>query len=367
MQKTVAWPLALVYALLIAYASLFPFTHWRYQGAATFAFWMAPLPRYWTGFDIGVNVLGYIPMGFLFAWGMLRQRPVLWALLLATVMAGALSVSMENLQTFLPSRVPSNLDAFLNTCGGLLGALMALGAQRLGLLTYWTRLKEGWFDAEPRGALVMLALWPLALVFPTTLPFGLGQVAERLLEVVSRWLAETPYALWLPEADTQLEHLTFGTAWACSLFGLLAPSLLAYSVIRDPFRRWCTMLLITGLGLTMTAASTVLSFGPDHAWDWVTPSAKAAVLTCLVLATMLLWLPRRASLVVLLVSLAFQLSRLNNSPMSSYLTETLSTWEQGRFARFNGLAQWLGWIWPYALMVYVGGRLSRRETRLSAT
>lgn len=213
----------------------------------------------------------------------------------------------------------------------------------------------------------MLALWPLALVFPTALPFGLGQVAERLLEVLSTWLAETPYALWLPETDMQLAPMTFGTAWACSLFGLLAPSLLAYSVIRDPFRRWCTMLLISGLGLAMTAASTVLSFGPDHAWDWVTPSAKAAVIACLFLASMLLWLPRRASLVVLLVTLAFQLSRLNNSPMSSYLTETLNTWEQGRFARFNGLAQWLGWIWPYALIVYAGVRLSKRESPVRAT
>jgi VanZ family protein len=357
----------LVYAFLIAYASLFPFAHWRYQGVATFAFWTAPLPRYWTRFDIGVNVIGYLPLGFLFAWALLRRRTVVWAVLVATALSAAMSVCMETMQTFLPSRVPSNLDAALNTCGGLLGALLARGAQRLGMLNYWTRLKQGWFDAEPRGALVLLALWPLALIFPTTLPFGLGQVAERVLDTLTRWLGETPFTQWLPESAPPLEPLTIGTAWACSLFGLMAPSLLAYSVIRDPFRRWCTMLVITGVGLTMTAASTVLSFGPDHAWDWVTPSAKAAVVTSLVFSSFLLWLPRRASLVVLLVTLAFQLSRLNNSPMSSYLTETLSTWEQGRFARFNGLAQWLGWSWPYVLMVYAGVRLSRRGTRPSAT
>lgn len=361
MQKSAAWPLALVYALLIAYASLFPFEQWRYQGASILSFWTAPLPRYWTGFDISVNVVGYIPLGFLLAWSFLRNRSWLAALLGALLMSAGLCALMETLQTFLPGRVASNLDAALNTFGGALGALLAWAAHQMGLLAYWTRLKHGWFDEEPRGALVLLALWPLALIFPATLPFALGQVAERLLEAVTRIVGPSPYAQWLPQATPGWEHLSFGGAWACSLLGLLAPSLLAYSVIRDPFRRWCTMLVATGLGLTMTAASSVLSFGPEHAWVWVTPSAKAAILAAMGLATLLLWLPRRASLVILLVSLVFQLNWLNAASMSSYLTETLSTWEQGRFARFNGLAQWLGWVWPYALMVYAGVRLSKRE------
>ena len=34
MQKTSAWPLSLVYAALIVFASLFPFDGWRAQGIA---------------------------------------------------------------------------------------------------------------------------------------------------------------------------------------------------------------------------------------------------------------------------------------------------------------------------------------------
>jgi hypothetical protein len=48
---------------------------------------------------------------------------------------------------------------------------------------------------------------------------------------------------------------------------------------------------------------------------------------------------------------------------SAYFTQTLQTWEQGRFIRFNGLAQWLGWLWPYAALAYVLLRLSRREPK----
>jgi hypothetical protein len=37
---------------------------------------------------------------------------------------------------------------------------------------------------------------------------------------------------------------------------------------------------------------------------------------------------------------------------------TLQTWEQGQFIRFHGLIQWLGWLWPYALLLYLVNRLS---------
>ena len=47
------------------------------------------------------------------------------------------------------------------------------------------------------------------------------------------------------------------------------------------------------------------------------------------------------------------LSRVNQAPASAYFADTLQAWEQGRFIRFNGVAQWLGWLWPYAALVYV--------------
>ena len=59
MHKTSAWPLALVYAALIVFASLFPFMGWRAQGIPPWVFLLAPLPPpYWTGFDVAINVVG---------------------------------------------------------------------------------------------------------------------------------------------------------------------------------------------------------------------------------------------------------------------------------------------------------------------
>jgi hypothetical protein len=62
---------------------------------------------------------------------------------------------------------------------------------------------------------------------------------------------------------------------------------------------------------------------------------------------------------VLLVALVVQLFVLNLAPESSYFAQTLQTWEQGRFIRFHGVVQWLGWLWPYVAIAYVMGRISK--------
>jgi hypothetical protein len=60
-------PLALFYAGLIAYASLYPFHDWQFPGVTPWAFVLTPLPKYWSGFDVAINMLGYIPFGLLLA------------------------------------------------------------------------------------------------------------------------------------------------------------------------------------------------------------------------------------------------------------------------------------------------------------
>jgi VanZ family protein len=111
MHKTAAWPLALIYAALVIYASLYPFDGWRPVGIAPWTFLAAPLPRYWTGFDVAANLLGYGPLGFLLALSALRTSPRLPAVLLAALGGGLLSLVMESLQTYLPMRVASNVDS----------------------------------------------------------------------------------------------------------------------------------------------------------------------------------------------------------------------------------------------------------------
>jgi VanZ family protein len=352
-EPTASWPLALATVCLIVYASLYPFAEWRNQGISPLNFLTAPLPRYWTGFDVAVNLAGYAPLGFLLALAALRSGRVRWA--------GVLSLAMETLQSYLPSRVPSNVDFALNTAGAWLGACSAWLLEKAGAIARWSRVRARWFVRDARGALVLLALWPVALLFPASVPLGLGQVIERLEYWLADMLIDTPFLEWLPVRDIELQPLVPGAEAICVALGALVPCLLAYGVVRTWPQRVVVLVVALAAGIALTALSAALSYGPDHAWAWLDFPVQVGLVMGGVLALLLLPVPRRASAALLLVALCVHLSLLNQAPAGPYFAETLQIWEQGRFVRFNGLAQWVGWLWPFAALAYVLVRLSVRK------
>jgi VanZ family protein len=368
MRKTSAWPLSQAYVALVVYASLYPFAGWRDQGIAAWAWLSSPWPKYWTWFDIGANVGGYMPLGFLLALGFLRRGNPRFAasgngaaIAIATLSSGLLSFCMESLQSYLPSRVASNLDFALNELGALAGALIAVGLERAGAIDHWSRVRVRWFVDDARGALVLLALWPFALLFPASVPFGLGQVLERIEATLGDWLADTPFLEWLPVREVELQPLVPGAEVLCVTLGVLVPCLLGYTVMRSLAQRavFATGILVVGVGVT--ALSAALSWGPSHAWAWLSLPVQVGLAGAMLLAMLTLPVPRRTCAALVLLALMLHLSVLNQAPASAYFTHTLQTWEQGRFIRFNGLAQWLGWLWPYATLAYVLVRVSRSD------
>jgi VanZ family protein len=361
MHKTAAWPLALTYAALIVYASLYPFDGWRALGIAPWTFLFAPLPRYWTGFDVAANLLGYGPLGFLLALSVLRTGSRGPAVALATLGGTLLSLGMESLQTFMPLRVASNLDFALNVAGTLLGAIAAYALEAMGVIDRWSRFRARWFVPDSRGGLVLLALWPVALLFPASVPLGLGQVMERVEEGLADWLADTPFLEWVPLREMELQPLLPGVELLCVMLGLLIPCLLGFSIVRSVGQRLVMVVGTLAAGLGTSALSAALSYGPSHAWAWLNLPVQVGLGAGAVLALLMLPLPRRASAALVLLALVLHLSLLNNAPAGAYFAQTLQTWEQGRFIRFHGLAQWLGWLWPYAALVYVLMRVSGRE------
>ncbi|MDR3367911.1 VanZ family protein [Rhodoferax sp.] len=361
MHKTSAWPLALVYAGLIIYASLYPFVHWRDQGVQPWQFLIAPWPRYWTGFDVLSNVLGYMPLGFFLTLGPLRTGHLRWAVWLAVPVASVLSLAMETLQVYLPDRVPSNLDLVLNMSGAALGTLSAWGLEKLGALQRWSRFRGNWFVQDARDALVLLALWPVALLFPTAIPFGLGQVMERLEAGLAVMLADSPFLEWLPVRDIELQPMLPMANWLVVLLGLMTPGLLGYCIIRQSGKRLWFLLWLLILGVAATSLSAALSFGPEHAWVWLKPPVRGALVASLVVLAMLLWVPPRAGAALAVLALGIDLSLINQASIDSYFEQTLFMWEQGRFIRFHGLAQWLGWLWPFAALWYVMRRVWGKE------
>ena len=178
----------LAYLLLIVYASWFPFSGWRSTGLSPFAFLNLQPQRYWTGFDVMVNIVGYMPLGALLVLSLHPRLRGMWAVLAAAVVGVLVSGTMEAVQNYLPSRVPSNLDLLTNSVGCLAGALHRRRGSRRMLLdrSRLYRLRQRWFAAHASQGLVLVALWPLAQVYPQSYLFGNGQILPHAVGMAVR-------------------------------------------------------------------------------------------------------------------------------------------------------------------------------------
>jgi hypothetical protein len=84
-------------------------------------------------------------------------------------------------------------------------------------------------------------------------------------------------------------------------------------------------------------------------------------LTRLALGVALWRLPMRVAAALGLITLTTLVLRVTQAPTDPYFAESLFAWEQGRFIRFHGAAQWVGWLWPYAALAYLFVRVAARE------
>jgi VanZ family protein len=365
-QRSSAAPLALVYAALVLYASLYPFAGWRWPHGATLGTLLAlPWPPWRDPFDIWSNVLGYLPMGALLYIANVRAgRPAWQAFGLALLLAAALSYAAELTQQFMPGRVPSRVDWVLNCAGAAIGAALAALLQALGLLQRWQAVRERWFVRDSAGALSLLALWPVGLLFPTPVPLGLGHVGIQLRQTLVSLFEDAPWATGLVSllqgAGTGAEPLPLLSEGLAQMFGLLAPCLLAFSVAHRGWRRTLLALGLALLGVLATTLSTALSFGPEHALAWATPSSLPALALGTLLAVPCGWLNHRMAAGLGLAVLGALVVLVSQAPVDPYFADSLQAWEQGRFIRFNGLALWIGWLWPYAAMTWLLSRLGKR-------
>ena len=266
---------------------------------------------------------------------------------------------LETLQHLLPTRVPSRMDWVLNSLGGYSGALLGVLAHDLGWFDALRRLRERWWHPHSGNGQILLLLWPLGLLFPPPVPFGLGQVLDRLTSLAVDALDGTPWADWAPAPLGWNDPLSpLGETLAIAL-GLLAPVVVAYLLTRRVGARLVMMAGGAALGWGATTLSTALNFGPGHALAWVTPATVPGFALALALGTVLAWLPARLLAGLGLIGLTALCALVNQAPPDPYALLSLQGWEQGRFIRFHGLAQWVGWLWPYAALLWLLARLAQ--------
>ena len=84
-------------------------------------FWKEYQPGWGYWIDLLLNVVAFIPLGFFFCSYWSAVRPIIRPALAATVLGLAVSLTIEILQSYLPTRSSGTTDLFTNTLGTFLG------------------------------------------------------------------------------------------------------------------------------------------------------------------------------------------------------------------------------------------------------
>jgi VanZ family protein len=336
------------YVLMLVYASLSPFAGWQEQGLDFLEVLASPIGQTYTAFDAVTNCLAYLPLGMLLA---LTARTYVagWRSLGITVMvAMTLSLLLEYLQMYLPSRISSNADVLTNAFGALIGGVLVLV---IAHRPWFTRATQWRIDLFQRGhgvdfGLALLMLWMFAQINPTLPMLGnvfITEAAHRIFVT----MPEAPFNLWESVA----------VALNLLMIGLLLQTLLR--VRRDAAIALMIVLCVVALAKFGAAAVLLKSWA---LMLWLNSEAMLGiVLGMLLLWAMhslhrvaLLWVTATAALVYLTLALWVLDSGTPSAAMRLY------HWRYGHLLNYNGMSQIVSGVFPLLLIAYLW-RTSRRR------
>ncbi|QJR16779.1 VanZ family protein [Usitatibacter palustris] len=319
-----------VCALLIAYASLYPFIPLRWPADGSFGLFF--VPRYIPGFDVWLNAMAYMPFGALACLAMRHEPTDKAPILRATLAAFGFSLAMEMLQLFVPFRVASIADIAANTAGAFAGALIfvepvrSLVTQPLAVQRERFVIPGAWGDA----GLVLVVLWLIAQFNPALPFFEAGNISSGEKEAVAlRALQATAVALSV-----------------CG-FGLFISA-----VLKGPggALRSTLLLLTMALWLKFVMASVMLQ--PHVYPDWETGLRMVGLIAGIGLFVPMRHFSRtaRVYLAILLILAGALFSKIFGSYSALDELLRLFNWPHGQLASFATLTRFLHEVWPLAAL-----------------
>jgi VanZ family protein len=331
--------LALAWCGLVIYGSLHPFAGWRDSGISPLAFIEGGWPRYWTVFDLLANVAVYLPLGFFLTLALDRLPGRYTAPVLAVLLAGGVSFAMESLQTWLPSRVPSNLDLACNSLGGLLGAIWA---QVVGprVFARMAALEHKVIAPVPHAelGLTLLGIWLLVPLSPETLLFGAGDLRQML---------GLPGAVPFAAASFVLIEASI------TAFNAIAVGLIVRLLVARLLWAYLAVPLFLLLGLIVRTLATAILINPGEALAWLTPGAQMGLLFAGFFLAVAIALPATPRLMLAALALMAGTVLVNLAPPNPYSMAALATWRQGHFLNFNGLTRLVATLWPFLTLPFL--------------
>ena len=333
------------YLLMLAYATLNPFSGWRWPEAFTLFTW----PRYVIAFDVLLNVAAYAPFGAMCA-ALMRQRFAVgsprinqnvhaWWLTLA---AGAvLSLGFEVLQAFLPGRVSSVVDLLSNTAGAAAGAALVLAAPGKLIVRAWRNWREQHFLStnETGWGLILLAVWIFAQLNPAIPFFEAGHIANPFDAANAH-----PYdpLVLLPQA----------VGISLNVCGFV----LFVSLLMRPGRSvMLHVALLLAAGLVIKVAMASLMLKAPQMVDWMAPSRVIGLTSGLILAAYFgrLSYRWRVFCATLFVFAGGLMAKLTSIYGAFDQTLRLFSWPYGQLVNFASLTRWMHEIWPLATVIFL--------------
>jgi hypothetical protein len=235
--------------------------------------------------------------------------------------------------------------------GALIGVLTA---RKLLDTSALYRLRQRWFAQHASQGLVLVALWPLAQIFPTSFLFGQGQ----LLPIASEWLSELLemdidlLAYVRPDAELTVEQywLSETMITAC---GMVGAALTLLCLTRRPAPRVLLAAILLAVAVCAKTFASALLFTPENALAWVTPGAQGGFLIGGIMVAGLAFAPQVAQRRLAIATIVLSLVVVNSTPVNPYFSATMQTWVQGKFLNFNGAAQFLSLLWPFCALWFL--------------
>jgi VanZ family protein len=328
--------LALLYGLMIIYASLEPFSGWMMPLPGTRYFLFAGEKARFIRFDVAINVIAYAPFGFFLA--LIGDRRSTLARFASGAGIGALlSLAVESTQMFLPTRDASVIDFGSNTLGASIGALLALAFDRVpGLRAQIRRWRHRVFFSNRSGdlGLALLGVWLLSQMNPGIPLFA--ATFDPSLELTRDF----------PGTLLQAAQSAFNVIGVGLFLALLLRR-------RGDFGIAVLMLIACALAFKAGAATLMLK---SAAWEsWLQPGVSLGVAAGAVALLAAVWLPRPARTTVCAVALLSSLVAPLLSPDLWQVRAPLGLfdWPYGQLLNFNGLTHAVLIVWPLFASVYL--------------